>query len=90
VAIDQATGAETSLEPVTLDGSLNWSQAFVVPADAVHVRVSFSQTTRSLWLWLQLIVFIALVILALPARRVDEIDPDIEGSGFSAEAVRHE
>jgi len=90
VAIDDATGEESSLEPVTVQGALNWSQAFVVPKDTVHVRVSFSQTTRSLWMWLQLIVFIVLVVLSLPARRVDEIDPDVEGSGFPAEAVRHE
>ncbi|CAB5041024.1 unannotated protein [freshwater metagenome] len=78
------------MEPVTVQGALDWSQAFVVPKDAVHVRVSFSQTTRSLWMWLQLIVFVVLVVLSLPARRVDDIDPDVEGSGFPAEAVRHE
>jgi len=90
VSINEATGAQTALEPVTLDGDLNWSQAFVVPADAVHIRVTFDQTTRTLWMWLQLIVFIVLIVLALPSRRVDEIDPDVEGAGFPAEAVRHE
>ena len=90
VSINPLTGEETALESVTPKGALSWSQAFVVPKDAVQVRVNFDQTTRSLWMWLQLVVFIVLVVLALPSRRIEDVDPDVEGAGFPAEAVRHD
>ena len=90
VSINPLTGEETALEAVTPKGALSWSQAFVVPKDAVQVRVSFNQTARSLWMWLQLVVFIVLVVLALPSRRVEDIDPDVEGAGFPVGAVRHD
>ena len=90
VAIDPKTGDETALEPVTATGALSWSQAFTVPAGATRVQVSFDAWTRTLWLWLQFIVLIVLVVLALPTRRIDESDPDLDGFGFSAGAVSDE
>lgn len=90
VSINPLNGEETALEAVVPKGALSWSQAFVVPKDAVQVRVSFDQTTRSLWMWLQLIVFIVLVVLALPTRRVEDVDPDVEGAGFPLGAVNRD
>ena len=90
VAIDPKTGDQTALDPVTPVGSLAWSQAFNVPAGATQVEVSFDAWVRTLWLWLQFFALIVLVVLALPTRRVDESDPDLDGFGFSAEAVNDE
>jgi len=90
VAKNATTGETTTLEPMTPSGSLSWSQAFTVPKDAAQVSVTFDQGIRSLWLWLQFIVFAVLVLLALPTHRLEEVDPDLEGLGFSPEAVRHD
>lgn len=89
-ATDAATGATTALEPATPSGSLGWSQGFALPQAASVVTVSYDASTRALWLWLELGVLIVLVVLALPTRQLVEIDPDLEGMGFSPEAVRHD
>ncbi|MDO8732817.1 MAG: glycosyltransferase [Actinomycetota bacterium] len=90
VAIDPKTGEETALEAVTSPGSLEWSQAFTVPADATQVQIRFDAWTRTLWMWMQFIVLIVLVVLALPTRRIEESDPDLDGFGFPVEGVSHE
>ncbi|MDD2857717.1 MAG: glycosyltransferase family 2 protein [Candidatus Nanopelagicales bacterium] len=89
-ATDAATGATTALEPVAPAGSLAWSQGFTLPTTAAQVTVTFESGTRALWLWLQVGVLVLLVMLALPTRQLQEIDPDLEGLGFSPEAVRHD
>ncbi|MDO9486170.1 MAG: glycosyltransferase family 2 protein [Actinomycetota bacterium] len=90
VAINPETGEETALEPVTSADSLAWSAAFAVPGDATQVQVRYDAWGRSLWMWMQVIVFIALVILALPSRRMEESDPDLDGFGFDADGVSRE
>ena len=88
VAIDPTSGDETSLEAVTPAGSLGWSQAFTVPAGTSQVQVRFDGWTRSIWMWAQLIILLMLVVLALPSRRIEEIDPDLDGIAFPEEGVR--
>jgi hypothetical protein len=87
VAIDPTSGDETSLEAATPAGSLGWSQAFTVPAGTSQVQVRFDGWTRSIWMWAQLIILIMLVVLALPSRRIEEIDPDLDGIAFPEEGV---
>ncbi len=66
------------LAPAALPEPLDWSAAFVVPADqATSVTVaSFDDTVRRGWLILQSIVILVLIVLALPERRVVDPDPD--------------
>jgi len=66
------------LAPAELPEPLDWSAAFVVPVqDATsEVRASFDDSPRQRWLIFQVIVIAALVILALPERRVVDPDPD--------------
>ena len=67
-----------SLSPAALDEPADWSAAFVVPvAQATsEVVVTFDDAPRQRWLILQAIVIVALVIVALPERRVIDPDPD--------------
>ncbi len=79
-----AQGATTALTPATVAGLLDWSQAFVVPEGAPTVEVRFDGSDRSRWMLLQLIVFLALVVLALPERRREDPDPDADEDGRAA------
>lgn len=90
VVIDPETGDATDLEAVTPAGTLAWSQAFTVPAGATQVEVRFDGWTRTLWMWLEFVVLIVLVVLALPTRKHEEIDPDIDEFGLPIEAVSDE
>lgn len=78
------TGAATALAPATVAGLLDWSQAFVVPDGAPTVEVRFDGSDRRRWMLLQLIVFLALVVLALPERRREDPDPDADEDGLAA------
>jgi len=66
------------LAPAELPEPLDWSAAFVVPVQdaTAQVRASFDDAPRQRWLIFQAIVIAALVILALPERRVVDPDPD--------------
>lgn len=66
------------LTPAALPEPLNWSAAYVVPAEIAtgEVVADFDDGPRRLWLLLQGVVIVALIILALPERRVIDPDPD--------------
>lgn len=66
------------LAPAALESPRDWSSAFVVRIDQATstVVVEFDDGARRLWLLFQFIVIIALVIVALPERRVVDPDPD--------------
>ena len=72
------------LAPAALDASLDWSSSFVVPIDqaTAEVEVVFDDGPRRLWLLFQLIVIIALIVVALPERRVVDPDPDDVDQGL--------
>ena len=72
-SIDGQTLARAALrEP------LNWAAAFVVPVEKATSTVvaSFDDSLRRGWLIFQAIVILALIVLALPERRVLDPDPD--------------
>ena len=70
--------ANSALAPAQLPEPLDWSAAFVVPAElaTAPVIVEFDATPRRWWLIAQAIVIVALIILALPERRLVDPDPD--------------
>ena len=75
-SIDGQTLARAALrEP------LNWAAAFVVPVEKATSTVvaSFDDSLRRGWLIFQAIVILALIVLALPERRVPDPDPDDPG-----------
>jgi hypothetical protein len=75
-----ADGNAIALAPAPGPGLLSWSQAFDVPAgQQSRVEVSYDSGLRTGWLLLQLIVFVVLVILALPSRRAEE---DFDAESF--------
>lgn len=73
-----ATIDEQPLAPADLPEPLQWSSAFVVPAESARADVvaSFDSGPRQVWLIVQALVIAALIILALPERRVIDPDPD--------------
>jgi len=80
-ASDPGWGAQIdgrSLAPAELPEPLDWSAAYVVPAESATAEVvaEFDNGPRRLWLLLQGVVILALIILALPERRVLDPDPD--------------
>lgn len=78
------------LAPADLPEPLDWSAAFVVPVESADVVVSasFDSGPRQLWLAVQGIVIVALIILALPERRVVDPDPDDFDTPEAAGEVR--
>lgn len=74
----QATINGQPLAPAALDAPLEWSSSFVVPIEQAtsEVVVVFDDGSRRLWLVFQLVVILALVVIALPERRVVDPDPD--------------
>lgn len=71
-----ADGAE--LGPVVAPDPYAWSAAFLVPEGTPQIVIEFDGTQRTLWMWFQLIVIAALVILSLPSRSTFDPDPDAE------------
>ena len=69
----------TPLEPIVAPGVHAWSQAVALPAGEPTVRVDFEDAGRATWLVLQGIAIAVAIVLALPARRVEDLDPDDEG-----------
>ncbi len=77
-----ALPVETSAAP----GS-GWSQAFQAPDGGGRVEVSYDQTSRTRWLWAQLVLLVVLLVLALPGRtRTEEIDEDDAAAPVAAAA----
>ncbi|MFD3541914.1 glycosyltransferase [Streptomyces sp. NPDC058662] len=81
----QATLDGKPLKPKTVDG---WAQGFELPAaggrlDLVHE----SSLVRGAWLWAQGLLALALLVMALPGRRV-ELDDDLpeEAAAVPAQA----
>ena len=67
-----------TLARAALPEPLNWAAAFVVPVEKATSTVvaSFDDSLRRGWLVFQAIVILALIVLALPERRVLDPDPD--------------
>jgi hypothetical protein len=67
-----------TLARAELPEPLNWAAAFVVPVEKATSTVvaSFDDSLRRGWLIFQAIVILALIVLALPERRVFDPDPD--------------
>jgi hypothetical protein len=67
-----------SLAPAELPEPLDWSAAYVVSVEdaTAEVVAEFDNGARRLWLLLQGVVILALIILALPERKVVDPDPD--------------
>jgi GT2 family glycosyltransferase len=79
VSVDPATDQQVALPTVQAPEPEAWSQSFLIPAGAQPVTVTFDTGARDRWLWFQLFVFLTLVVLALPQRRVLDPDPDDDG-----------
>jgi hypothetical protein len=77
--VDPATDQQVALPTVQAPEPEAWSQSFLIPAGAQPVTVTFDTGARDRWLWFQLFVFLTLVVLALPQRRVLDPDPDDDG-----------
>lgn len=69
-------GALSALPSVTGVGPYEWSQTFAVPSGAPRITVWFDDPARGRWIFLQFLVLLALVILALPTRRTGDLDPE--------------
>lgn len=69
-------GALTALPSVTGVRPYEWSQTFAVPSGAPRITVWFDDPARGRWLFLQLLVLLTLVVLALPTRRTGDLDPE--------------
>jgi GT2 family glycosyltransferase len=87
VAVD-AAGVESELAPAAGTGLLAWSQWFPGPSGAQTVTVRFDSTARDRWLWVQGIALLALVVMALPERRREDPDPDLDDDALDEPAVR--
>jgi hypothetical protein len=66
------------LTPVIAPEPFAWSSAFLAPDGAQPIRVWFDAGARPWWLWAQVVIVAALVILSLPSRRAFDPDPDAE------------
>jgi hypothetical protein len=71
-------GQTTDLEPVAGPALMGWAQGFTAPAGTPKVTVSFNSTPRSIWMWFELAVLLALIVMALPERRRIDPDPDLD------------
>jgi len=74
----RATSGSAELTPVIAPDPLAWSSAFLAPEGAQPIRVWFDSGARPWWLWAQVVIVAALVILSLPSRRTFDPDPDAE------------
>ncbi|WP_406139409.1 glycosyltransferase [Streptomyces sp. NBC_01089] len=70
----QATLDGHALTRTTVDG---WAQGFELPTQGGTLDVSYDEPlTHTLWVWVQVLLAIVLLVLALPGRRV-RIDDDL-------------
>ncbi len=80
----QATLDGRPLTPTTVDG---WAQGFELPADGGQLDLTYdAPMTHVLWLWLQGLLGLVAVVLALPGRRQD-LDDDLPEEGGAAAAA---
>ncbi|GAA1264210.1 glycosyltransferase [Kitasatospora nipponensis] len=80
----KATLDGTALKPVTVDG---WAQGFQLPASGGKLEVT--RTTGLLhtgWVWLQLLLGVTVLVLALPGRRSHK-DDDLPEEVVAAAAL---
>lgn len=68
----------SGLEPVVTDSALSWSATFALPAGSPQARIIFDDSSRTLWLLGQLVAVIIVIVIALPSRTREELDPDAE------------
>ena len=66
------TGQVSEAAPV------GWSQVFDLGSRAGELDVAYDGAARSRWMWIQLVVVLFLVVLALPSRRLIDPDPDTD------------
>ncbi len=85
LATDPQTGESITLARVMSTGATGWSQAFALPSGLPNVQVSYDPEVRSRWLWLQGMILLVLVVLALPSRR-SRIDPDADEAALATGA----
>ncbi len=74
----RASNGGAELIPVIAPEPLAWSSAFLAPEGAEPIRVWFDSGARPWWLWAQVVIVAALVVLSLPSRRTFDPDPDTE------------
>lgn len=76
------------MKAITIDG---WAQGFELPANGGRLDLSYeTPLTHTAWVWVQGLLAVVLVVLALPGRR-REIDDDLpEAQGAAAPAVTAE
>lgn len=74
----RASSGGVELTPVIAPEPFAWSSAFLAPDGAQPIRVWFDAGARPWWLWAQVVIVAALVILSLPSRRAFDPDPDAE------------
>ncbi|HSA49296.1 MAG TPA: glycosyltransferase [Yinghuangia sp.] len=81
---------------VTLDGQPlprrtveGWGQAFTLPADGGHLKITYEGGSRGMWLAVEGVALLVVVVLALPARRRGNDDdlPETAGAPGSASAA---
>ncbi len=74
----RASSGAVELTPVIAPEPFAWSSAFLAPDGAEPIRVWFDSGARPWWLWAQVVIVAALVVLSLPSRRAFDPDPDAE------------
>lgn len=78
VAVNADTGDD--LPATTASIPYAWSAAFEAPEGPTPVIVRFDDGARTTWLFIQSVIFIGLVVLALPARKRIDDDVDVDVS----------
>jgi GT2 family glycosyltransferase len=76
IAVRSDTGEQ--LESQSSREPYQWSAAFEAPEGPIPITVRFDDGTRTTWLFIQAVVFLGLIILALPARQRRVYDDDAE------------
>lgn len=79
------SGDPVDLAPVAGPGLLDWAQGYAVPEGTPTVTVRFDSTSRQRWLAVQAIALLALVVMALPERRREDPDPDLDDDSMNPE-----
>lgn len=76
--VNTQTGERTALTNQPGPDGLSWSAGIAIPDGPVQVVVEFDNSARSSWLFVQVVFFVVLVVMALPARRREDEDVDTE------------
>lgn len=84
-------GAALAAAPEAADGAVSGLQAFDLPTAAQgRLVVSIDDGPRTRWLWAQVVAWLVVAVLALPARRSagdDDADADVDPDGEAAQAL---